>query len=452
MKIGRYEVVGMLGKGGMSRVYKVKCPVIEKIAALKLLSPDPLVEKLMGFRKIVDLFVSEAYTMAQLRHPNIVTVWDYDQSGNKPFYLMDYFCHNLGVMIGETYRTDIPSRVIRLDKVIYYVRQILQGLVRLHDAGIIHRDIKPYNILITEHETAKISDFGLSKLRGEKFGAPSNLKVGSPWYAAPEQEKNPDQVDFSADIYPVGIMLYRMLTGMLPPENHKELIAPSRLNPDLDEYWDHFVLKAMATHSKNRFSTASHMLKEFETLADAWEQRKDKFCTLVKSPEGQKQKKYPISLPRSTDIKVRPSKAKDFFQLDDLWKPKVFLKNDFQQKTKNSIIDRATGLIWQTSGSPYPITWHQAQNYINTLNENAFDSRSDWRLPTINELTTLLTNTPHGEDFCMEPVFDRKQKWLWSSDRRSFMAAWYVNMDLGFVAWHDFSGYYYVKAVCKKRQ
>ncbi len=452
MKIGRYEVVGMLGRGGMSRVYKVKVPVIKKIAALKLLSPDPLLAKLLNPKTIVDLFVSEAFTMAQLRHPNIVNVWDYDQAGGKPFYLMDYFCNNLGVMIGENYRTEKASRVISLDKAIHYVRQILQGLGRLHDAGIVHRDIKPYNILITEHDMVKIGDFGLSKLRGEAFKGPSNLKVGSPWYAAPEQEKNPDHVDFSADIYPVGIMLYRMLTGLLPPENRKKLVVPSRLNPDLDEHWDQFILKTMASQRKDRFPTAFHMLKDLETLADSWEKQKEKFCRLVKSPETPQQNKRINSLPRSESIKAKPSKAKKIFQLDDLWKPKFFSANDFKRKTKNSIIDKSTGLIWQKSGSPYPLTWDQAKSYIHTLNENGFDRRSDWRLPTVNELITLLTDTPHGEDFCMEPMFDRTQKWLWSADRRSFMAAWYVSMDLGFVAWHDFTGYYYVKAVCKERQ
>ena len=116
MKIGRYKVLGLLGKGAMSRVYKVKVPVIEKIAALKLLSPDPLLANLLDSNKVLDLFVSEAVTMAHLRHPNIVDVWDFNRWEGKPFYLMDYFCNNLGVMIGENYRTEIPSRVISIHK------------------------------------------------------------------------------------------------------------------------------------------------------------------------------------------------------------------------------------------------------------------------------------------------------------------------------------------------
>ncbi|MCU0614498.1 MAG: serine/threonine protein kinase, partial [Desulfobacterales bacterium] len=181
MKIGRYEVCGMLGRGGMSRVYKVKVPVIGKIAALKIMSPDPLLAKLMDTAKLNELFISEAVIMAGLRHANIVDVWDFDEADGNLFYIMDYYCNNLGIIIGETYRTEQPSRVIRLDKAIHYISQILAGLARLHHAGIIHRDIKPFNILVTEQDTIKISDFGLSKLRGETFGGPRNLNVGSPF-------------------------------------------------------------------------------------------------------------------------------------------------------------------------------------------------------------------------------------------------------------------------------
>jgi serine/threonine-protein kinase len=84
---------------------------------------------------------------------------------------------------------------------------------------------------------------------------------------------------------------------------------------------------------------------------------------------------------------------------------------------------------------------------VEQLNETQFSDYRDWRLPTIAELMTLLTEVPQGEDYCIEPIFDQTQKWLWSCDRRSFTAAWYVSSDMGYVAWQDFSGYYYVRAV-----
>ena len=100
-KIGRYIIEGLLGRGGMGRVFKVRLPVIDKIAALKILDPDPLVARLMGIRKLRNLFTHEAATMAGLNHPNIVAVYDYDEHDGNPFFVMDYFPNSLGTMIGE---------------------------------------------------------------------------------------------------------------------------------------------------------------------------------------------------------------------------------------------------------------------------------------------------------------------------------------------------------------
>lgn len=453
MKIGRYEICGMLGRGGMSRVYKVKVPVIGKIAALKILSPDPLLAKLMDTGKLRELFTSEAVIMAGLRHANIVDVWDFDKTDGKLFYIMDYYCNNLGTMIGETYRTEQPSRVIRLDKAIHYTRQILAGLARLHHAGIIHRDIKPFNILVTEQDTVKISDFGLSKLRGEIFEGPRNLNVGSPYYAAPEQEKDPDDVDFSADIYPVGVMLYRMLTGELPPEDRTLMKMPSNFNPDLDENWDQFIVTALNADRYQRFSEANEMAEDLEYLADQWHKKKDKVCKIT-SPDyftqsGANASEMVSRVHRHESIKVCPSRARNIFGLDNLWRPLVYTENDFTDNQDGTISDKTTGLIWQQSGCPYPLTWHEAKKYIDRLNGDRFAGHHCWKLPTINELLSLLTQTPHGEAFCIQPIFDQTQKWLWSCDLRSFMAAWYVSVELGFVARHDFTGYYYVRGVCR---
>ncbi|MDM8524886.1 DUF1566 domain-containing protein [Desulfococcaceae bacterium HSG8] len=444
-KIGKYEICGLLGKGGMGRIYKVKLPVIGKISALKLLDPHPSLAALMGPEKIRNLFISEAVTIANLRHPNIVEIHDFGDADGKFFYTMDYYCNNLGTMVGETCMAEMPSRIIRIDKAIHYTRQTLAGLARLHHAGIIHRDIKPFNLMVTDHDTIKICDFGLSKLRGESFKGPPNLKVGSPWYASPEQEDDPEHVDFSADIYSAGVMLYRMLTGSLPAE-HPDI--PSNINPDLDREWDEFIKKAIAPKPRDRFARADVMLKEMDALYAAWEDRKEQVCSL--SPVFRESVSGPGNLPlRSRPVKVSPKHAKKMFSTDDLWRPLCYNQNDFETY-KNTVTDRATGLIWQQAGSDYPLTWIQAVDYISELNKKQFAGHDNWRLPTVDELMSLLTEVPHSEDFCIEPIFDQTRKCLWSSDRRSYMAAWYVSADMGFVAWQDFSAYYYVRGVCEK--
>jgi serine/threonine-protein kinase len=446
-KIDKYEVCGLLGKGGMGMVYKVRMPVVGKVVALKLLSPHPNLVALLGEEEIKKLFVTEAVTMAGLRHPNIVAIWDFHESEDLTFLVMEYFCNNLGVIIGETYRVEEPSRIVSVDKAIHYTRQTLEGLSRLHQAGIIHRDMKPYNILVTDEDTAKITDFGLSKLRGETFQGPSNLMVGSPYYAAPEQEEDPNQVDVRADLYPVGVMLYRMLTGELPIDSFRSLCE---CNPDLDADWDNFVIKATAKDREDRFSSAKEMLRALDELQVAWEEKKEKVCQMPTTGLSDKAAGPTASRERlrSESIKVRTRQAREVFGTDARWRPANHITNDFQVNEDGTVTDQATGLIWQQAGSDHPMTWHEAHDYVEQLNETRFAGRADWRLPTINELMSLLTDVPSAGDLCIEPIFDQNERWLWSSDRRSFVAAWYVSVDLGYVSWQDFSCYYYVRAVC----
>lgn len=455
-RIGKYIIRGLLGKGGMGKVYKVELPVIGKIVALKLLAPHPLFIDLAGADKARELFISEAVNMSKLRHPNIVEILDFDENDHQPFYCMDFFPNNLGTIIGETYEVESPSRIIKLERAVHYVEQTLEGLACLHHHGMIHRDIKPFNLLITEQDTVKICDFGLSKLRNERFDVPTGLKIGSAFYAAPEQEENPEQADMPADLYAVGVMLYRMLTGMIPLQPPS---WPSRHNPDLDGDWDAFILKAIDSNPSHRFDSARHMQATLSALFEKWLAQQEKSCRLADIPgnhHSSASSNPSMSRPacritglRSRPVKINPSKARAFFGTDRLWRPHGYIQNDFIRNPNGTVSDHATGLIWEASGSAYPTSWPLAQAHINTLNRQNYGGCNRWRLPTVDELMSLLTKTPHGDDLCLEPVFDQRQKWLWSCDQRSFTAAWYVNVDMGFVAWQDFSAYYFVKGVCR---
>jgi serine/threonine protein kinase len=276
--IGKYEIKGMLGRGGMGVVYKALMPVVKKIVALKILAPHPTTLNLLGEEEVRRRFVAEAETMASIRHPNVLDVLDFDYAGGRPFFTMEYYCRSLGSIIGETYRTESASRILSLDKALHYTRQILTGLSRLHRAGIVHRDIKPFNMLITEEDRLKIGDFGLSRLRSETSGPPSGLMFGSPFYAAPEQEKDPDRADARADLYPVGIILYRMLAGRLPEED-----APpaSACHPDVDRSWDRLIEKAIQADPDKRFASADDMREELERLAAIWIEKKADLCRMA---------------------------------------------------------------------------------------------------------------------------------------------------------------------------
>ena len=444
--IGKYIIRALLGRGAMGKVFKVEHPTIGKIAAIKLLDPDPLLVSLIGIEKIKGMFFAEALTLAGLRHPNDVDIIDFDECNGRPFYMMAYHVNNLGVLLGESSRPDEPSRRIGIDKAVYYTSQTLLGLSCLHYAGIIHRDIKPSNLLITDRDTVKICDFGLSKLRGEKFAGPATLKVGSPWYAPPEQETDPDQVDVTADLYALGVTFYRMLTGILPSEDYHPV---ADFNADLDQSWDGFIFRAIAPNANDRFSSATEMLYALEELEHAWQIKKKDFCSApVLSDDRLKRKTESERVqPRSHCIKVDPPSARKLLAVDRLWRPLVYWENDFKVHPEETIFDAVSGLMWQQAGSLFPMDWRHAQGYIDQINTTGFARHSDWRLPTIAELMTLLTERPTGNEHCIEPIFDPEQKWIWSCDRRSFTAAWYISSDLGFVAWQDFSAYFYVRAV-----
>jgi serine/threonine-protein kinase len=336
--------------------------------------------------------------------------------------------------------------VIRLDRAVDLVRQTLAGLACLHHHGIVHRDIKPFNLLLDERNTVKICDFGLSRLRGETLRTPQHLKVGSPWYAAPEQEQHPDSADARADVYAVGVTLYRMLTGSLPADPPQ---APGACNPDLNDDWNEFILRAIARQPSERFASAAAMTAALDALEREWRARRDRTCLLTPSEptsvSGSPPR--PVRL-RSTPFKCDPEQAASAFGVDALWRPAGFIRNQYTVHGQEVVRDSATDLDWQLSGSPYPLSWSEAHAYVAALNRDSFAGRTGWRLPTAPELMSLLTPTPHGADFCIEPVFDRRQHTLWSSDRRSFAAAWFVSVEMGFVAWQDFSAGSYVRATC----
>ena len=445
--IDRYKICGFLGRGGMGKVLKVEVPIIRRILALKLLEPKELLLKLMGPDLLERLFIEEAVTLAGIRHPNIIDVVDFGTHQGRPYFVMDYFGNNLGAVIGETYITDAPSRVLRIEKAVNYTLQMLKGLARLHAAGIIHRDMKPFNILLTEDDTVKICDFGLSKLRGEKLTVPQTLKVGSPFYAPPEQEAQPDQVDATADLYAVGVMIYRMLTGRLPAE---PLALVSRLNPNLDSAWDNFIAKSLDRRPNARHPDAMAMARELTHLHHMWEKGLDATCQLY-SPSASSAATLPNGEekpPRHHSVRTGVGDARDFFQLNALWQPRHYRDSALTPEPNGRIVtDPSTQLAWQYGGSDFPLDWYQAGRYVEALNTEGWAGHHDWRLPTVAELMTLLRPPATGTDYCLPPDFAPHHKRLWSSDRRAYTSAWYVSLELGFVAWQDRTSSNHVKAV-----
>lgn len=443
--IGKYRILGLLGKGGTSRVYKVMVPEIENIVALKWLYPHPFLLDLLGMDKLEEMFLAEARIMAELRHPHLLPVWDYGVAMGRPFYTMEYLCDNVGLWIGERAEVEIPTRQLPVDMALRITRETLSGLARMHAAGKIHRDIKPFNLLLSNEQSVKIADFGLSLTRGEKAHYPENLKIGSPYYAPPEQEAAPDSVGFSADLYSVGVTLYRMITGNLPQFSTTSIAARY---PEPDGTWDIFFRSAIAPEPKRRFQTAKDMDAAVQELQQSWERHKALICRLESEPKSIETQKWKSSRPfRPLPQKIRFREAREHFHLDSLWRPAQQLATDFVSVGENLVADQTNGLIWEQSGSAYPENVRQALLRIERMNRERFCGIGSWRIPNVEELLTLIASPSRFEMRCVAPLFDPLQKRLWSIDQKSATACWFVSLDIGFIGWLDMTGYAYSRAV-----
>ncbi|MEW5912471.1 MAG: protein kinase [Thermodesulfobacteriota bacterium] len=436
--IGQYRVLGLLGRGGMASVYRVQGPG-QPVRALKLLRPRPELAALLGGEEVRRRFLAEAEVLAGLRHSHLVRVRELHREP-PAFYVMDYFCQSLAGLMGQGPRLEDPTRSLGLDLVLDYAAQTLSGLAALHRAGIVHRDLKPANLLLGDDGRVQISDLGLSRLRGEARPEPPNLLLGSPDYAAPEQMADPEAVDGRADLYSLGVSLHQMLCGSLPRPG----AAALSLNPDLDPAWDEFFSRALAPQPAGRFADAGDMAAALKELAADWQRRREQVCA--------QEPKRPLASPAAAPLRSQPlrlplAQVRVSLDLDPLWRPRSPWPRRFRELGNGAVQDPDAGLLWQRGGSPQPLTWDQAPAYVQALNQRGLAGRRDWRLPTLAELLTLL-GPPGAHDFCGHQAFDPLQDRLWSADRATFCAAWYLSLAVGFVGRLDFSCHNFVRAVC----
>ena len=412
-------------------MYKALSPTIDKIVALKVLKPSEALEITLGYEQLEAIFLSEARTLASLSHHNLTTVWDYDtdEQGHS-FFVMEYFCNNLGIMIGESFHLEEPSRQIRPEKVIHYGKQILEALQYLHHNRVIHRDIKPHNILITDNDRVKVCDFGMALVDGLSFSGPANMQIGSPYYSPPEQKKNPHQVDGRADYYSTAVLLYRMLTGTLPGMQSFPL---SMVNPAYSKNWDDFFRKGLSWDPDHRFQSAGEMIQALERL---------QFSPPEKTDKSEGTVSMPISEIRCSPENQCGRRALKTFKLTNLYRPIHYIVNDFDINS-DVVVDRATSRSWQKTGSPYALNWQEAHSYISFLNRIHFGGLCSWRLPTLDELLSLLNESPEQTGTFSDP----QRKWLWSCDLHGKTERWFINLDMGYVASQDMDCPNYVKAV-----
>lgn len=256
--VDRYELLEKIGEGGMAQVYKARCKILDRVVAVKILK-----EEFSTDSNFVEKFRKEAHSAARLSHPNIVNIFDVGQEDNIHFIVMEY-------VEGKTLK-DLISEKAPLDNelAVDIAIMICDGIQHAHEKGIIHKDIKPHNILITESGIVKVADFGIAHASSKKTITFGGNIVGSVQYISPEQAKG-EPVTRATDIYSVGCVLYEMLTGKIPFDAespitialkhiHDEPELPREINGNIPASLENIILKAMAKLPNHRFISAEEM-------------------------------------------------------------------------------------------------------------------------------------------------------------------------------------------------
>jgi serine/threonine protein kinase len=263
--LNRYELLEKIGEGGMGIVYKAKCHLLNRFVAVKILKAE-----LNNDEEFVARFKREGISVAKLSHPNIVNVHDVGTENNINFIVMEY-------INGKTLKQVIKENIrLSADKTLDITLQIAKALECAHKNNIIHRDIKPDNILITEDNVVKVMDFGIAKVSDSQTITNSNKVIGTAHYFSPEQAKG-NFVDGRTDIYSLGIVMYEMVTGKVPYNAdsaisiammhiQEPVIPPKEVILDLPQNINQAILKAVEKEPINRFQTATEMVDILESI------------------------------------------------------------------------------------------------------------------------------------------------------------------------------------------
>ena len=448
-RVGKYEILGLLGRGGMGVVFKALLPVADKVVAVKLLKPNPMLEDLLGREEVEQRFVLEARTLGAIRHDHIAGLLDFDRDERgRPFFVMEYYCRTLELLLGDSEKLQHHGRFLPPERAAAILTQVLSALDRLHQAGIVHRDVKPANVLLTDGGVVKLIDFGMSILpRGlDRESIPKGLRIGTPYYTAPEQEEDPALAEERSDLYSCGVMAWRMLSGKLPADTGKRQ-RPGDGNPMIGQAWDDFLVQATAHRIGDRFDSASDMAGALDRALTTWRRHQETFCSLEQGGKQESAFQEQKKRLRSDPERVYAADARTVFGLDGLWRPLAGGAGSFSPRDEEIVVDSAHALTWQWSTSPFPLSWAAALEYVQHLERERFANCSRWRLPTIPELSTLLRPKTEPEELCLDPVFESVRTCLWSADTRSIKSAWMVETGSGFVAFQDKTCRCFVRAV-----
>ena len=310
---GRYELIEKIGEGGMAVVYKARCRLLNRYVAIKILRPEFTKDA-----QFVENFKRESQAAAGLQHPNIVSVYDVGKEGNIHFIVMELIDGRpLSDVIEERAPMDYKTSI-------EIIKQVASALSVAHRNHIIHRDVKPHNIMITKDGMAKLADFGIAKAVSDSTLATETSRViGSVHYFSPEQARGA-YVDERSDIYSLGIVLYEMLTGQVPFDGdnpvqvalmhiNDEITPPSQLVPGIPPALEKLVMKATDKYQSNRYKSADEFLEDLDNIEFVTKMVGNSVFAASDVEEFQemnRRKEVEEVLPKSKEKPVKKAKAK----------------------------------------------------------------------------------------------------------------------------------------------
>ena len=259
---GRYEILEVIGTGGMAVVYKARCHRLNRLVAIKILKDELTQDD--EFRR---RFHAESQAVAMLSHPNIVSVYDVSTTSDADYIVME-------LIDGISLKQYMEKKgVLNWKETLHFAMQIGKALDHAHSRGIIHRDIKPHNVMVLKNGSVKVADFGIAQVMS-KSNTLTKEALGSVHYISPEQAKG-GRVDTRSDIYSLGVVMYEMMTGRPPFDGESPVavaiqhingkaVMPSTLNPNIPGGLEQIIMKAMAQNASQRYTTAKEMLYDMD--------------------------------------------------------------------------------------------------------------------------------------------------------------------------------------------
>ena len=323
----RYQIIKSIGEGGMANVYLAYDTILERNVAVKVLRGD-----LANDEKFVRRFQREALQASSLSHPNIVEVYDVGEDNGEYYIVMEY-------VEGKHLKNLLKKRgKLTIPEVVDIMLQVTSGLSIAHDSYIIHRDIKPQNIMILDNGLVKLTDFGIALAMNSTQLTQTNSVMGSVHYLPPEQASGKGAT-LQSDIYSLGILMYELLTGKLPfrGENaveialkHLKETMPSirKEIPDIPQSIENIILRATAKNPKNRYADAREMHEDLKTCLD--ESRKNEIKISYKYPE--------VDLDDGKMLKIKNEKENLTKKESDEIIAKKITQNDLHGQNKTLII------------------------------------------------------------------------------------------------------------------